>query len=240
MFRSQLKYTAKTKRGFTLVEALVATAIFAFVFISFFNLLSVAQTNFFNIDANFDLRNSLRQASEKIALELRNSGYQNGVAQFALLSGQGTKNSDIIRFSVPILCSSTSTLLNTNGVPAAWGAPLFWECYGNYSYKCMNNVDSCATLAYKYVQYSIAASTNRYSPFILQRQVLDSALNVVSGSTTNIGTTNISSNIVNLKTSLSADGHIITFTLTGQKRSPAGRTLTVTYTNEVLLNNVNG
>ena len=224
MFKLPLKYTAKTESGFSLVELLIVTAIFAFVFISFFSLLSVAQSNFFNVDTGIDIRNNLRMASEKMALELRNSGYQGGVAQFSLLAGQGTGGSDIVLFSVPILCSSTSTLLNTNGVPANWGAPLTWGCN---SYTCMNNINSCAALAYKYVQYSINGSSQ------LQRQVLDGGLNVVAGSTTIIG-----NNIANLTTSVNAN--IITLTLTGQQFSVVGRTLTATYTNQVLLNNANG
>ncbi len=76
MFKLPLKYAAatKAKSGFSLVELLIVTAIFAFVFISFFSLLSVAQSNFFNVDTGIDIRNNLRMASEKMALELRNSG----------------------------------------------------------------------------------------------------------------------------------------------------------------------
>lgn len=221
MFKLPLKYAAatKAKSGFSLVELLIVTAIFAFVFISFFSLLSVAQSNFFNVDTGIDIRNNLRMASEKMALELRNSD----VTQLPLSipNGLGANGSDIIQFSVPILCSSTSTLLNTNGVPANWGAPLTWGCN---SYTCMNNINSCATLGYKYVQYSINASSQ------LQRQVLDSASNVVAGSTTIIA-----NDIFTLTASVNAN--IITFTLTGQALSVVGRTLTATYVNEVLLNN---
>ncbi len=215
----------RARSGFNLVEMLVVTAIFVFVLYAFFNLLTQAQSNFFSVDASIDIRNSLRLASEKMALELRNSGYKNGVAQFSLLAGQGTGGSDIIRFSVPILnaaCSQTDTLLTTSGVPANWGAPLTWGC------SCINYGNACGTY-YTYIEYSINASS------VLQRLVLNNALAVVSGGTTNIG-----NYIVNLKTSLSPDGHVITFTLTGQKLSAIGRIVTATYTNEVLLNNLNG
>lgn len=233
MCKLQRKYAAATKArsGFSLVELLIVTAIFAFVFVSFFYLLSVAQSNFFNIDANIDIRNNLRMASEKIALELRNSGYQGAAAQFSLISGGSPTTPDTIRFSVPILCPSTETtlttlspLLNTNGVPANWGAPLVWGCT---SYTCLNNVSNCTTSNYTYIQYSINASSQ------LQRQVLNNGLAVVAGSTTIIA-----NDIVNLKTSLTSN--VITFTLTGRQLSMVGRTLAATYTNQVLLNNING
>lgn len=225
MFKLRPTFLApKSIQGFSLAEVMVSVAIFTFLLAAFFSILNGSQATVFNADAAIDLRNSLRIASEKIALELRNTGYKSNVAQFSILTGQGTGGSDILRFSIPILCSATSTLLDNSGNPNFWGAPLTWGCN---SYTCMDADGNCGTLEYKYIQYSINGSNQ------LERKILDSGLNVVAGSTSVVG-----NDIVNLQAVLSADAHIITFTLTGRKTTP--RVVTATYSNDILMNNLGG
>lgn len=203
---------------------LVVLAISTFVVIAVFGLLNNARSSFFNQDAAIDLRNGMRNAAERMSLEMRQTGHQATVAQFAILAGQGTGGSDIIRFSIPILCSATSTLLDGNGNPAYWGAPLTWGCD---AHTCMDANASCAALEYKYVQYAINASNQ------LERKVLDGALATVNNSTTIIG-----QHITNMTASV--NGFIITLTLTGQKTSAANRVISAVYTNKFLLNNTGG
>jgi hypothetical protein len=205
---------------------MITMVILTFVLYSVFGLLGQAQSSFFAADSSIDIRNSLRLSSEKIALELRNTGYQSGVAQFTITDNTGVNSSDIIRFSIPVLCSSTSTLLDGNGNPQYWGAPLTWGCN---SYTCMDLNGVCATVEYKHIQYSINASNQ------LERKVLDAGLSTVNGSTTIIG-----NDIVNFQVSLSADTNIITFVLSGQKKSQTSRIVSATYSNDVLLNNLGG
>ena len=200
-----------------------------FVMAAVFGLLGQAQSSFYTADTGIDLRNSLRLASEKIALELRNTGYQSNVAQFTITDGAGSNSSDSIRFSVPILCSASSTLLDSvNGNPSYWGAPLTWGCN---SYTCMDANGDCSTLEYKYVQYAINSSSQ------LERKVLSTGLTTVNGSTTIAG-----NDITNFQVSVdqSPGTRVITFVLTGQKKSPTGRIVTATYSNDVLLNNLGG
>lgn len=225
MHRSRPTFLAR-HHGLTIMELMVVAGLFAFVLSAVLGLLGNAQTSFFTADAAIDVRNNLRNASERIAMELRNTGYQGGVGQFTLSDNSGTGGSDIIRFSIPVLCSSTSTLLDANGNPAYWRAPLTWGCN---SYTCMDADGSCATVEYKHIQYLINASNQ------LERRVLNNALAVVNGSTTVVA-----NNISNFQITLSADTRIITFVLTGQKTAPTGRVVTATYGNDVLLNNLGG
>lgn len=225
MCKSRTIFTANL-RGFSLTELLIAMSILVFLLTAVFSLLGQAQSSFFTADTGIDLRNSLRLSSERIALELRNTGYQNNVAQFTILNNVGVNSSDILRFSIPVLCSSTSTLLDANGNPSYWGASFNWGCN---SYACMDANADCSVLEYKYIEYSLNASNQ------LERKVLNAAFNTVNASTTIAG-----NDIINFQISLSADTHIITFVLNGQKKSPTGRIVTVTYSNDVLLNNLGG
>lgn len=209
-----------------MVELLIATGIFVFLTAAVFGLLSVSNGNFFNTDAAIDLRNSLRLASEKMSAEIRNTGYKSGVAQFTITAGGGYNGSDTIKFSIPIVCSSSAFLLDASGNPAYWGAPLTWGCT---SYTCMDANNSCTVLEYKYVKYSLNSSNK------LQRDVLDAGSSVVSGSSSTIG-----DNITGMQISLSADGNQITMTLTGQKTSAINKTVSAIFTNKVLLNNLGG
>lgn len=225
MCKLQRTYMDKEK-AFSLIEMLFVTAIFIFVVIAVFSLLGNAQSSFFNSDTATDVRNNLRIASEKISLELRNTGYQSNTAQFTIQDSAGYGNSDIIRFSMPILCSSTSTLLDTNGNPSYWGAPLNWGCN---TYTCMDANGSCSTLEYKYVQYEINSSNQ------LIRKILDGSFATVSNSSSII-----TQNISNMQISLSVDTHMMTIVLSGVKTSPNGKTVTVTHASDVLLNNLGG
>ena len=213
-------------KGFTMAELLVTAAILSFVLLVVFGLLAAAQSSFFTMDTGTDLRNNLRLSAEKIASELRNTGYQSASAQFTILDGSGTNNSDIIRFSIPVLCSAASTLLDANGNPSYWGAPLSWGCN---TYTCMDANADCSTLEYKYVQYSINASNQ------LERKILNTAFNTVANSTTIVG-----NDISDMQITQSADTHVISFVLTGLKKSQTSRMVTVTFSQDVLLNNLGG
>jgi hypothetical protein len=215
--------TGNHKRGIGIFELIVAMGIVSFCLAVIFSLLGNAQSSFFNADTNIDLRNTLRVASDKMTSELRNTGYKGGVAQFAILTGSGTNGTDIIRFAIPILCTSTmTTILDGNGDPAYWGAPLTWGC--NTS-SCMDADNDCSIQEYRYIQYSLNASKQ------LERKVLNSALTTVS-------TTIMATDIIDFDVSLTNEK--FTITLTGQKISPVKNTLTAVYTSILLINNQGG
>lgn len=218
-------YMAKNNRGLSLAELLVSLTIVTFCFAVIFSLLGNANSSFFNADANIDLRNSLRLASDKLSTELRNTGYKSNVAQFAIVDGNGPNNSDTIRFAIPILCTNTmTTILDVNGNPAYWGAPLTWGCNSS---SCMDADNSCLIQEYRYIQYSLNNSNQ------LERKVLDGSLATVANSTTIMG-----QDIINFQASIT--GAEFTITLTGQKVSSVKKTLTATYTSNVLINNQGG
>ncbi len=213
-----------SRHAFSLVELMLVAALTAFLTAAVFGLLGNAQTNFFNADASIDLRNSMRLASEKISMELRNTGYKSAVPQFSILDNTGVGGSDIIRFSIPILCTTTATLLDSSGNPAYWGAPKTWGCDAS---TCMDANNNCAIQEYKYVQYALNSSNQ------LERKILDTVLGTVSGTTTIVG-----QNITNLQATISSNQ--MTVILSGQKISAVKKTLTMSYTNKVFLNNFGG
>ncbi len=225
MYKSLQISTVKNKRGLSLMELMVAMGIMSFCLVVIFNLLGNANSSFFNADTNIDLRNTLRLASDKMTTELRNTGYSSNVAQFAILTGSGTNGSDIVRFAIPILCTSTmTTILDGNGNPAYWGAPLTWGCNAS---SCMDADNDCSVQEYRYIEYSLNNSNQ------LERKVLDGTLTAVTN-----GTSIIAQNIINFTISLT--GTEFTIVLTGQKVSSVSTTITSTYTSKLLINNQGG
>ena len=114
-------------QGFTLVESLVATLIFAIILAGGYAALLAAQSAWSTTDTQMRLQQSLRQTIQKIAKELEESGSNGaGVMQAAISDNTGTNSSDILKFSVP-LCVCSNTPIDANGDVANWGAPLTWE-----------------------------------------------------------------------------------------------------------------
>lgn len=210
------------RSGFSMVELLVTTVLFAFMTGAVFGLLGAANGNFFNADTSIDVRNTLRVASDKILSEVRNTGYQAGAPQFTISAAVSGSNS--IQFSVPVVCSSSGFVLNSSGNPAYWGAPLTWGCTTS---SCMDANNSCSTLEYKFIRYSRNGSN------AILREVLDASSNVVA-------TTTIARNITALLFTLSQDGKMITVSMTGQQTSSVNKVITESFTNKVLLTNADG
>lgn len=147
---------ARGRSGLVLVEIVITMAILAFMITVVYGLMGNARTIFFDMSMGTQLRDGLRQAVSRMELELRNTGYDSAHnAQFLVSAGAGASGTDTIRFSVPILCSTTATLLNASGDPANWGAGLTWGCGGS---ACMDANNSCAVLEYKYIKYAVNSS----------------------------------------------------------------------------------
>jgi prepilin-type N-terminal cleavage/methylation domain-containing protein len=208
--------------GFSMVEMLVVVAISAFMLTSIFTTLMTGQATWFTADSAIELRDNIRMSTEKIARELRESGFDStSTAQVTVLDGSGANATDILRFSMPVLCNSATSLLDTNGNVAHWGAPLTWGCTTS---SCMDANDSCASVEYKYVQYEITASNQ------LVRKVLSPALTVARQDI-------IASNLTNMQITVSADQHVVTIQLTAQKTSPLRKLITLTKSLDVYLRN---
>ena len=208
--------------GYTMVEMLVVVAISAFMLTSMFTTLMTGQATWFTADSAIELRDNIRMSSEKIARELRESGFDSThTAQVTVFDGTGVNATDILRFSMPVLCNTVTSLLDASGNVAHWGAPLTWGCTTS---SCMDADNTCATVEYKYVQYEINSSNQ------LVRKILSPALAVARQET-------IASNVTNTQITTSVDQNVITIQLTAQKLSPLRKLITLTKSLDVYLRN---
>ena len=211
------------RRGMSLVELLMSMGILVSLMAVTYTLLGNAQTMFYDMSQATDLRDSLRQAMQKVELEVRNTGYDaNGNAEFLISAGTGVNGSDVLRFSVPILCSATATMLDpVTGEPANWGAGLTWGCHSS---TCMDANNSCTTLEYKHVQYALDNSSQ------LVRRVLGPTFATVA-------TAVVAQNITALKFSVNNTTRILTVTMTERHLSGMNRVVTETVSQNVRLMN---
>src|SRR3989338_1719077 len=200
----------KKQNGFTYIEAIIAIAIFLIITVAFYTVLATARSAWFNADTSIELQQGLRLTFEKISRELHESGFdKDGVWQVTIGDGTGVNGTDILKFSMPVICHGGDSVIDNNGDIAHWGAPLTWGCTSS---ACMDADDDCATLDYKYVEYSMDSSKQ------LKRKVIGNDL-VVREDT-------VARNIVNFQVSNSVDQDVVILQVTAQKRSVANRTLT--------------
>lgn len=210
------------KHGVSMIELLVVVGISAFMLTSIFTTFMTGQATWFTADSAIELRDNIRLSNEKISRELRESGFNSaGTAQVTVLDGSGASGSDILRFSMPVLCNSSTALLDAGGNVAYWGAPLTWGCTTS---SCMDANDTCSSVEYKYVQYEMTSGN------LLVRKVLSPALAVARQET-------IASNVTNMQITTSADQNVITIQLTAQKLSPMRKLITLTKSLDVYLRN---
>lgn len=223
MFKCKPRFLGN-QRGYTMPEMLLSTGIMVFLLAVVFLLLTRSQGAFFDGDTNIDIRNQIRKAMARMSTEIRQTGYNSAaVAQFFISNGTGVGSSDIFTFSIPVLCASTmTTILNSSGDPAYWGAPLTWGCTTS---SCMDSNNSCTILEYKSIRYQRNASNE------LVREVLNIANTVVSSSV-------LAKDISDFQlTSGGTNNREITITLTGQKTSPTKRTINVSVNQTILVSN---
>lgn len=113
-------------QGFTIVELMVTTLIFAVILIGMYSALLAGQSAWSTTDTQIRLQEALRQTLERVGKELGESGSDaNGVMQAAIADNTGTNGTDILTFSVP-MCVCSNIPIDNNGNVANWGAPLNW------------------------------------------------------------------------------------------------------------------
>ena len=149
-----------SKNGFSLVELLVVVSIISVMLGGTFVVFSAGESSWCTAEAGIALQESLRRTLDHVTMELR----QSKTSQIQVFDGTGLNSSDIIRFSIPVICHNGDTLLDGSGDVAQWGATLRWGCRDA---ACMDADDSCTTADYEYIEYRLAAGDR------LVRRVLD-------------------------------------------------------------------
>lgn len=192
-----------SKKGFNLVELMIVIFIVSTLFAGGYVLLSTGQATWFTTDVQIQLQENLRDTIERVLLELR----QTSSTQYQLFDGTGPGNTDIIRFSIPIVCQANSSLINNNGDVSYWRAPLTWGCNSS---ACMDADNDCATVDYKYLEYKLDNSNN----------LIRTVINNVGGQ---VRQDMFAKNITDFQ--IVTNGRLITLTVTAQKATPFKRTL---------------
>jgi len=181
--------------------------------------LATGQDAWATTNTQIQLQENLRITLEKVAKELRESGSDgNSVMQVTIIDGGGANIPDIVRFSIPVLCAASGSIMNGSGDVANWGAPLRWGCSEQ---SCVNG---CSTADYKFIEYKVDNNQK------LLRRVLDENLTLVTSSV-------FANNVSNLKATLSGDQNVITLDVTLDKTSDMNRQEPVVGRVDVFLRN---
>lgn len=202
--------------GFSLVEAMVAVAIFTVMIVLVYGILNSGQATWLTTDVQIQLQQNLRQTLEKVSKELRETSSSRIVQG---LGGQGVNGSDILRFSMPVICQQGTSVIDSSGNVAYWGAPLTWGCTTS---GCMDANDSCTVLEYKYVEYQINSSNQ------LLRRVLDTNAALVQE---NI----FADNITDFQ--ITQNSNTVTMNVTAYLKTDLNRPMTATNRLDVTLRN---
>ncbi len=222
MFTTQNKQT-----GFTFVELMVVVAIFSIMLAGGFMLVSSGQNAWQITDAQIQLQDNLRQILVKVSRELRETGsyydevLDQDIMQFSINNNAGVNGSDILKFSMPVLCQSGMNVMDSNADVAYWGAPLTWGCTDS---TCMDQNNDCATVEYKYIEYRLNSDNQ------LVRRVLNSVEALVREDI-------FAENITDFQTSLNPEQTVITMTATGSTNTAFNRQITAASSLNVYLRN---
>lgn len=208
-----------------MVETMFAVAIFLVVATGVYTVLASGRSTWYDTTTSIELQQNLRFTLEKMTRELNESGFdKNNIWQVTISDGVGVNGTDILKFSIPIICHSGDKVIDGSGDVAYWGAPLTWGCTSS---SCMDVDNDCATRDYRYVQYSLDNSNQ------LVRSILDNGGAVVRQDI-------VAHNITDFQITNSVDKKIVTLQVTAQKKSSISRTLVATVSMDVYLRNKGG
>ena len=215
-------WSSKKRFGFTLVEVMLATVIFLIVAARIYSVLAAGRTTWLDSDASIELQQNLRLTLEKVTRELHESGFDKlGVWQVVIGQGTGPFGTDILKFSIPIICHNGDNIIDSNGDIAYWGAPVTWGCTSS---SCMDADENCLTRDYKFIQYEVDANNRLF------RVVLDTNSAVVRQDI-------IAQHITNFQVTNSVDQDVITLQIDAQKKSGTSRMITASATMDIFLRN---
>lgn len=183
---------------------MVVVALLSFLVASTYNAFLIGQSIWAKTEDTVGLEENLTRASDKIIPELRQSGHSaSGVFQVSIDNNSGVNQSDILRFSIPVLCQPGAYPVDANGDTAHWGAPLTWGCNEP---SCMDANNDCNTIEYKYIQYLLTTKN------ALVRRVLDR-------SQISIKEDLVAENIVDMQIEPNFNQRMLTLKLTAEKQS---------------------
>ena len=190
------------KQGFTLVEAMVVVAMLSFLLAATYGTFLSGQSIWTKTNNTIELDENLTKAIGRITPELRQSGHDaKGKFQVWIDSKSGVGESDVLRFSIPVICENSGNPVDANGDTAHWGAPLTWGCS---KASCMDENNNCDTVEYKYIQYLL--NEKHY----LLRRVLDFSENTAREDI-------IAENIVDMNIEPNFNQRVVKIHLTAQK-----------------------
>jgi prepilin-type N-terminal cleavage/methylation domain-containing protein len=139
--------------GFTLVETMIVVAILSFLIAATYGIFLSGQSIWNRTDTSIELDEQLTKAANRVTAELRQSGHDaKGKFQIFNSSQSGANQSDVFKFSIPVICENGGNPVDANGDTAHWGAPLTWGCS---KASCMDENNNCDTVEYKFIQYLI-------------------------------------------------------------------------------------
>src|SRR5437868_3068269 len=94
-------------RGFTLVELAIVVTLLTFLIAATYNTFLTGQSLWVKVDRAIELEDNLREALDRITPELSMSGHdKKGFFQVWIGDNGGVNGSDILRFSIPVICES--------------------------------------------------------------------------------------------------------------------------------------
>ena len=203
------------RKGFTLVEMMIVGLLIVAATGGIYLIFSAGQASWFTTDADMRLRENLRRALQRVSFELRQSREDKKF----VFDGTGVGGSDIIRFSIPIICETNGTFIDSSGDIPNWGGPLKWGCD---SLSCMDQNQDCEALEYKYIEYLMNSDQE------LRREVLDESLNLKQSEL-------IAEDITDFQ--ISVNGNLITLAVSAQRKADNNRLMTQQASVDVYLRN---
>jgi len=217
-----INFSLRKNCGLTLVEMTVVLIIFSMISAGIYAVFSTGQVIWFNTEASIELQQNVRIVLEKITREMHESGFdKNGVSQFTVSDGTGVNGTDVVRFSIPVLCQNNMNVIDANGDVAYWGAPLTWGCTDS---SCMDADDDCSTADYKYIQYLMNSNNE------LIRRVLGSNNAMIREDV-------FARHIVDFQAAADVDGDLITLQITARKNSALNAVIAASTSMDVNLRN---
>ncbi len=210
------------KQGFTLVEIMVVTLILIVMIHVMYLSLTTGKESWFTTKTEIQTQEMLRLTFLRISKELRESGKdQFGNSKVNVSDGAGNGSSDILTFSIPIICETNGSIIDSDGNVANWGAPLTWGCQDP---ACMDADDDCSSRDYSQIAYMINAENQ------LIRKVLNSSGSVVREDV-------FAQDIVDFQVSLNSDNTMVTMILTASKNTESNRPIIADKTMNIYLRN---